>query len=137
MKALAWHLRRRRSFQRLALCCLATGLLLDAPAGTRPPGAESESPLHAVSPEELGYSVTHWTVADGLVRRIVTSLAQTPDGYLWCGGGQGLARFDGAHFTLFQHDEIPALKDLPVIELQSDTVGRLWIRGIDGQLAVL
>jgi len=35
-----------------------------------------------------------WTADEGLPASSVTSLAQTPDGYLWVGTYNGLARFD-------------------------------------------
>jgi ligand-binding sensor domain-containing protein len=36
-----------------------------------------------------------WTAEQGLPDSSVTALAQTPDGYLWIGTYNGLARFDG------------------------------------------
>jgi hypothetical protein len=64
------------------------------------PGAENGAQLPAISPEDLGYSVTHWTVEDGLPDRINTSLAQTSDGYLWCGSPGGLVRYEGSQFRV-------------------------------------
>ena len=40
---------------------------------------------------------TQWTTENGLPQNTVTSITQTPDGYLWLELG-GLARFDGIHF---------------------------------------
>jgi ligand-binding sensor domain-containing protein len=31
------------------------------------------------------YAHTSWKVRDGLVRGLISSMAQTPDGYLWLG----------------------------------------------------
>jgi signal transduction histidine kinase/ligand-binding sensor domain-containing protein len=98
-------------------------------------GQEARS-LSVVTPGEAGYSVRHWTVEDGLPTRIVTSLAQTPDGYLWCGSTRGLIRYDGAQFRVYSPEDDPALKGLQVLELRCDSAGRLWIGGIDGELAV-
>ncbi len=99
-------------------------------------GPANGQAIPTVTPDELGYSVTHWTVEDGLPERIITSLAQTPDGYLWCGSPSGLARYDGARFTVFYPDEVPALKGVQVLELCCDAKGRLWIAGTKGQLVV-
>ena len=101
-----------------------------------PAASQEAGGLPKVTPGELGFSVTHWTVEDGLPGRIITSLAQTPDGYLWCGSPAGLVRYDGARFTVFRPDEIPALKGVQVLELRCDPAGRLWIEGINGQLVV-
>lgn len=86
---------------------------------------------------EIGYSVEHWTVEQGLPGRIITSLAQTPDGALWCGSPEGLARFDGTHFARISPEQAPALRGVRVIELRCDSDGRLWIGGIEGELVVL
>jgi len=87
-----------------------------------------------ILPGDAGYSVEHWTVEEDLPGRIITSLAQTPDGALWCGGSEELARFDGAHFTKFDPQQTPALQGVRILELRCDQSGRLWIAGIDGTL---
>ena len=38
-----------------------------------------------------------------------TTLARTPDGYLWLGTAEGLVRFDGVRFTVFDVGNTPAL----------------------------
>lgn len=50
------------------------------------------------APHETNYFVDSWTVKDGLPHNSVRWLAQTPDGFLWAGTMQGLARFDGVRF---------------------------------------
>ncbi len=52
-----------------------------------------------VSAQEYGFDV--WTTANGLPQNTVTGVAQTPDGYLWLSTFDGLARFDGVRFTIF------------------------------------
>ena len=47
------------------------------------------------------YSFDAWTTANGLPQNTVTGLVQTPDGYLWLSTFDGLARFDGVRFTIF------------------------------------
>ncbi|MBN8246615.1 MAG: hypothetical protein J0L84_04145 [Verrucomicrobia bacterium] len=79
-----------------------------------------------VAAAEIGYSVEHWTVEQGLPGRIITSLAQTPDGALWCGSPDGLARFDGTHFTRISPEQAPALRGVRIPELRCDSDGRLW-----------
>ena len=41
------------------------------------------------------YAHTAWRVRDGFTRGTISSIAQTPDGYLWLGTEFGLVRFDG------------------------------------------
>src|ERR1700746_3759051 len=38
---------------------------------------------------------TAWKVRDGFAKGEISSIAQTPDGYLWLGTEFGLLRFDG------------------------------------------
>jgi len=45
------------------------------------------------------YSVTAWGHKDGLPSTFIYSIAQTADGFLWLGTGDGLLRFDGVQFT--------------------------------------
>ncbi|MCW5556488.1 MAG: hypothetical protein KIT22_01370 [Verrucomicrobiae bacterium] len=51
---------------------------------------------------ELEYSAKRYTTDDGLPQTKVSCMAQTPDGYLWCGTWFGLARFDGVRFVVFE-----------------------------------
>ena len=40
-----------------------------------------------------------WTTRQGLPHNQVNAIAQSPDGYLWLGTQEGLARFNGLRFT--------------------------------------
>src|ERR1043166_2665411 len=42
-----------------------------------------------------------WQREQGLPQNSVCALAQTPDGYLWVGTDDGVARFDGVRFVTF------------------------------------
>ena len=45
------------------------------------------------------YGHTAWRVQDGALSANPTSIAQTPDGYIWIGTKGGLYRFDGVTFA--------------------------------------
>lgn len=47
------------------------------------------------------YAQDRWGVEDGLPQLSVLSLTEDADGYLWVGTQNGLARFDGLRFTVF------------------------------------
>lgn len=74
------------------------------------------------------YLVHVWQTDDGLPQNWVSSIAQTPDGYLWIGTRYGgLARFDGVRFVPFNPQNTPALRDVQVEHLSVDETGRLWV----------
>jgi streptogramin lyase len=74
------------------------------------------------------YLVHVWQTDKGLPQNWVSSIVQTPDGYLWVGTRYGgLARFDGVRFVPFNQQNTPELKDVQVEHLDVDETGRLWI----------
>ena len=75
-----------------------------------------------------------WDRETGLPSSSVTSVAQTPDGYLWVGTHNGLARFDGVRFVTFDPANTPELPHARVIGLFVDAQGTLWINTFDGSL---
>ena len=80
------------------------------------------------------YLLDVWTSENGLPDSSVTAVAQTPDGYLWIGTYNGLARFDGVRFVTFDPANTPALTHARVRKLFVDSRGVLWINGYDGSL---
>jgi hypothetical protein len=84
-----------------------------------------------------GYTIDVWQVEQGLPQISVTSIAQTPDGYLWFGTFNGLVRFDGARFTVFNEANTPVLGSSGIFRLLTDLEGGLWILTEDGQLTCL
>jgi signal transduction histidine kinase/ligand-binding sensor domain-containing protein len=63
----------------------------------------------------------------GLPQISVTSIAQTPDGYLWLGTFNGLVRFDGVRFRVFDEGNTPNLGSSGITQLEVDDQGALWI----------
>ena len=65
----------------------------------------------ALDPDKALHQFPHrvWQTADGLPQNAIAALAQTPDGYLWAGTWEGLVRFDGVRFTVFDKTNTPAL----------------------------
>ena len=82
------------------------------------------------------YLVQVWDTDSGLPHSTVTSIAQTPDGYLWVGTlNGGLARFDGVRFVNFHPGNTPALKSFEIKKLLVDRQGTLWVGLVEGTLA--
>ena len=66
------------------------------------------------------YAHTAWTIRDGFFKGSITSIAQTPDGYLWLGTQLGLLRFDGVRAVPWQPpggEQLPSnfISDLLVV----------------------
>ncbi len=72
-----------------------------------------------------------WQFEDGLPQNSVQALWQTTDGYLWVGTQNGLARFDGVRFTVFNSQNTPELKVANIGTLRETRDGSLWI-GTEG-----
>jgi len=81
------------------------------------------------------YLVHVWDTDSGLPHSTVTSVAQTPDGYLWVGTLHGgLARFDGTRFVNFHPGNTPELRSVEVQRLLVDREGTLWVGFVEGSL---
>lgn len=74
------------------------------------------------------YLVQTWATDAGLPDSTVTSIAQTPDGYLWVGTLHGgMARFDGQKFVNFNPNNTPELPSIKIQKLLVDAQGTLWV----------
>lgn len=95
------------------------------------------TPASALDP---GKAVTQYVRAaygtkEGLPQSSALTLAQTADGYLWVGTQDGLARFDGLRFTVFNHRNTDALPASFIRALYVDRGGVLWIAAYGGGIA--
>ena len=68
-----------------------------------------------------------WTTSNGLPHDSIRAIAQTTDGYLWFGTVDGLARFDGVNFTVFNGANTPLLKQSTITAVLAAPDGSLWI----------
>lgn len=89
--------------------------------------------------KDSDFLVDIWTSDDDLPDSSVTAITQTRDGYLWIGTQNGLARFDGVRFVLFDPLNTPALKHARIHGggLFLDRDGTLWINTYDGSMTSL
>jgi signal transduction histidine kinase/ligand-binding sensor domain-containing protein/DNA-binding response OmpR family regulator len=95
------------------------------------------APSLALNPalQPTQYVFDNWQIADGLPQSTVQALARTPDGYLWVGTQEGLARYDGARFAVFEPGNESAIPNKDITALHIDKTGKLWI-GTRSGLAV-
>jgi len=74
-------------------------------------------------------------ITQGWQPSTVTAILQSHDGYLWLGTYNGLMRYDGVRFTLFDSGNTAALKNSRVTSLFEDTRGAIWIGHETGELS--
>jgi len=94
----------------------------------------ADSPLCPANPRTnfRQYNIfDEWKMDDGLPQNSVEAITQTADGYLWIGTTDGLARFDGINFSIFNSENTPQFKTNRILCLFPDRDGSLWI-GTEG-----
>ncbi len=112
---------RRRCFgSKRRLLALLTTLLSWLSPGT--------GQVLAVDPARSLTQYAHdvWRSEDGLPQNSVTAIVQTRDGYLWLGTEEGLVRFDGTRFIVFNKRN-SVLRSNSVWALLEGQDGSLWI----------
>ncbi|MDW8288973.1 MAG: two-component regulator propeller domain-containing protein, partial [Flammeovirgaceae bacterium] len=72
-----------------------------------------------------------WTTDNGLHSNTLLDVYQTKDGYIWISGYNGLSRFDGIQFTVFNKTNVEAFYTNTTTALYQDRNGILWI-GTEG-----
>jgi ligand-binding sensor domain-containing protein/signal transduction histidine kinase len=82
------------------------------------------------------YRLASWQSEKGLPQDTIQALLQTRDGYLWVGTQEGLARFDGFRFRVWDERTTPEFRSGSITSLLEDSRGRLWI-GLSGGIARL
>ncbi len=70
------------------------------------PLARAES----AAPDRHHYTVSGWTMEEGLPHPLVHAVAQDRDGFLWAGTWEGAVRFNGRGFTLFDRQAAPGME---------------------------
>lgn len=68
-----------------------------------------------------------WTTREGLPHNQVNAIAQTPEGYLWFGTWEGLVRYNGLEFHVFDRHNTPALQDNGIRSIRVAPDGALMI----------
>ena len=90
------------------------------------------APFSAASVTQYHFDV--WTAENGLPQNIVRGIAQSPDGYLWIATLDGLARFDGVRFTVFNKSNTPQIVSNRFNSMVANHNGDLWLMSEGGTL---
>ncbi|MBX3731816.1 MAG: hypothetical protein KF791_04390 [Verrucomicrobiae bacterium] len=76
---------------------------------------------------DADHRIDTWGVADGMPEDSATAMAQSADGYLWFGTFDGLVRFNGVEFKVFNPRNTPELPGAGIVNLHLDRSGLLWV----------
>ena len=86
------------------------------------------APSMADEPKRLSQLVhDRWTQRDGLPHNLVEKVVAARSGYLWLGTQEGLVRFDGVRFRVYDRLGSPGLAGDEVFALHESASGDLWI----------
>ncbi len=83
------------------------------------------------------YTLNTWKTERGLPSNSIIAVVQDHSGYLWLGTTEGLVRFDGLDFTVFNRKNTLEFHDDFVNSLYVDRRGVLWIGTWYGKLLSL
>jgi methyl-accepting chemotaxis protein/ligand-binding sensor domain-containing protein len=82
------------------------------------------------------YICENWREDEGLPQNSVQSIVQARDGYLWFATQEGVVRFDGVRFTIFDKLNTPAIKHNYIQQVFEDSRGNLWISMQDNGVTI-
>lgn len=86
-------------------------------------------PMHA----QHNFSFTQYTSDDGLSQNTITAMFKDSKGYLWLGTREGLNKFDGYSFTVFNSytDHFSSLSNNRIRTIREDRWGYIWVKTYD------
>jgi signal transduction histidine kinase/ligand-binding sensor domain-containing protein len=85
-------------------------------------------------PAMAQYRFDAWTADNGLPQNIIRGMHQTPDGYLWIATLDGISRFDGVHFTIFNKNNTPGIVSNRIGSMVGGQGGDLWLSSEGGRV---
>lgn len=93
--------------------------------------------MGVLAANEEQFSIQSWQTDEGLPQNTVTGIFQGRDGYIWIGTYNGMARFDGVHFTVFDSVNTPGLKNSRITSLYQTPDKTIWIGHETGEISCL
>ncbi len=97
------------------ILCVSALLMLDASISS------------ALDPNKFLSQYVHdaWLVENGLPSNTIPAIMQSKAGYLWLGTLQGLVRFDGVRFAIFDRNNAPAMRSHQILSISEDRTGAM------------
>lgn len=73
------------------------------------------------------FKLSNWKTKDGLPSNSLNRIIQTQDRYLWISSYDGLIRFDGVNFKVFNQNTVSQFSDLTSFAVAEDLEKNLWV----------
>ena len=85
------------------------------------------------SSAQYHFSFSHFTSDNGLSQNSITAMMKDHKGYLWFGTRDGLNKFDGINFTLYNSKPDNRLSVLSnrILDVKEDSRGHIWVKTYD------
>ncbi|QEE49851.1 response regulator [Flavobacterium alkalisoli] len=83
-------------------------------------------------------NIKHLSVRDGLPQSFVSGIVEDNDGFIWVSTHNGLTRYDGHQFKIFQNrpDDITSISSNFITQSIKDRHNNLWLRYDSGSIDV-
>ena len=78
------------------------------------------------------YTIERWLSDDGLPQNSVPSIFQSEDGYIWFTTLEGLVRFDGINFRVYDKNSNPELRNNRLLFIAPSQKPGFWVTAEDG-----
>ena len=91
--------------------------------------ATFSSSVFALDPKKriTQYDIRLYQAEHGLPMNDLKVVFQDSKGYIWLGCQEGLVRFDGVRFLLFDKSKYPGLRENFIWDIKEDWEGNLWL----------
>ena len=85
------------------------------------------------STAQYHFSFSHFTSDNGLSQNSITAMMKDHKGYLWFGTRDGLNKFDGTNFTLYNSkpDNRLSVQSNRILDVKEDSRGNIWVKTYD------
>ncbi|MBN2398946.1 MAG: hypothetical protein JXI33_01250 [Candidatus Aminicenantes bacterium] len=87
-----------------------------------------------LGPAGMHENLRRWGYPEGVPSVNISDLEETPDGYLWLATQEGLVRFNGREFFVFNTANVPVLGHNDIRRLLTTRDGTLWLYSYNGEI---
>lgn len=89
-----------------------------------------------IHPQEISFK--HLTIDDGLSQNFVSCILQDQKGFMWFGTKDGLNRYDGYSFVIYQNNpfDTTTISENFITTLFEDSRGFIWVGTLNGGLNI-